>query len=223
MKVPDAPAGRFDPAMFDPEGESLLINEVFYSLQGEGRNTGQATVFVRLAKCNLACKFCDTEFEAYRKQHFSDVVAKVQALVGEIHPHHVWIDLTGGEPGLQNCRNLIESLHELGFQVTMETNGTIWEQWMSLLDCITVSPKCSLDSIPWQLREEAMEFKWVVNATFLAQYERNPLSVFADGARNYLQPESTNPKWNAAAVKLILKHPDRYAMSIQTHKFLGIP
>lgn len=241
---PDVVAGRYDPSQFDPAGEVLLVNEVFYSLQGEGDNAGRAAVFVRMSKCNLACKFCDTEFEAHTRRPVADIIAQVQAIVPPLRREDVaqmgaaptaeavawlsaglnpWVILTGGEPGLQNCGPLILALQRAGFRVALETSGSVWSQWMIELDHVCVSPKVALAKIPNELRMIASEFKWIVNAAFLSMYERDPESVYLPGCRNWLQPESLNPKWTAAASKIVMARPNRYALSLQTHKLAGNP
>lgn len=238
---PDVVAGKYDYRQFDKTGETLLVNEIFYSLQGEGLYAGQAAIFVRLAKCNLACKFCDTEFETFTPMTLQQLTERVCALAPTLpdgnfmtvpdgsannaltHMLRPFVVLTGGEPMLQNCGPLIDVLHSQGFRVHIETSGSVWSGWAEKLDSICVSPKVKLSSIPDELRTRADEMKWIVNAAFLAQLARDPSSVFEPGCVNYLQPESLNPKWTAAAVKLIQAEPWRYRLSMQTHKLAGIP
>lgn len=226
---PDVVAGKYDPTQFDPHGLLLLINEVFYSLQGEGRHAGTAAVFVRLSKCNLACKFCDTEFETNERIPFLEVVNRVKSSHARhgsrptvYSPGLPLVILTGGEPALQNCSPLIRALHDEGYQVAMETSGSVNPTWLSSVDHVCVSPKVPLARIPEPLLEVA-EFKWIVNAAFLNMYERDPESVFNPRSLNYLQPESLNPKWTTAASKLVMRHPGRYKLSLQTHKLAGNP
>lgn len=217
---PDVVAGKYDPSLFDLTGETLLVNEIFYSLQGEGLNTGRATIFIRLAKCNLACKFCDTEFETYQRRTVNDILTTVRGMYGEMDLP--LIDLTGGEPGLQNCGPLIHKLHADGYKVGIETSGSVRAQWMRLLDHVTISPKVPFDRIPLELFSLASEYKWIVNETFLRLFERDSSKLYIAGAPNFLQPESNNPKWIAAATKLILRLPGMYRMSLQTHKMMGV-
>lgn len=238
---PDVVAGKYDPTLFDPAGVKLLINEVFYSIQGEGQNAGCAAVFVRFAKCNLACKFCDTEFEAFTKRPVDEVATHVRSIVPAPDPRMLgevgsssreawalrevnpWVILTGGEPGLQNCGPLIAILQAAGFKVAIETSGSVYAEWMKTLDHICVSPKVRLERVPNPLKLMASEFKWIVNAAFLKQYEEAPEQLYMPGAFNYLQPESLNPKWTLAASKLVMANPGRYALSLQTHKLAGNP
>ena len=87
---------------------SYKINEIFYSLQGEGRWAGRAALFVRFSKCNLACPFCDTDFATYRELSGADIVAAL----GQ-YPLCRFVVLTGGEPTLQADPELLRRLHEL--------------------------------------------------------------------------------------------------------------
>lgn len=232
---PDVVAGKYDSKKFDPTGSKLLINEVFYSLQGEGMRTGRATIFVRLAKCNLACKFCDTEFETFTEMTPFDVLKKIEAIADPDNNRNVehlpWIDLTGGEPLLQNCGPLVQLLQQRGYNVTAETSGSVYAEWIDKLEGLTISPKVPKARIPFPLLENATssysgpesEVKWIVNATFLKMFEEAPEECFIDCILNFLQPESNNPKWIAAATKLILANPGKYILSLQTHKFANNP
>lgn len=223
---PDVVAGRYNRELFDESGETLLVNEIFYSIQGEGQRVGLPTVFIRLAKCNLACKFCDTEFETYQKMTLETVLTKVLNLTGHHPKGSLHVDLTGGEPLLQNCGPLIRELRALGYAVGVETSGSVWTSWCTrdYLEWITVSPKVLLSRVPAELRDHAHEFKWVVNQAFLNMlYMGKDLSsgVYVPGRPNYLQPESNAPKWIDAAVKLVQQYPDRYRLGVQLHKVIG--
>ena len=109
------------------------VNEIFYSLQGEGKNTGRAAVFIRFSGCNLACPFCDTDFEAYVEMSDEQIVAAALAFPAR------FVVLTGGEPALQVDASLVEKLHASGFEIAMESNGT--RPVVDGIDWLTVSPK----------------------------------------------------------------------------------
>ena len=111
------------------------INEIFYSLQGEGHNTGRAAVFVRFAGCNLRCPFCDTEFDTYHEMTSEQIFAAIAP-----YPTR-FVVLTGGEPTLQVDAHLVDQFHQHGYEVAMESNGT--RPAPPNIDWLTVSPKTS--------------------------------------------------------------------------------
>ena len=100
------------------QNKTYRVNDIFYTLQGEGFFTGVASVFIRLADCNLNCSFCDTEFSSSMEMGLDDI----SETIGQYKAKH--IVLTGGEPTLQADKDLIDMLHEEGCFVQIETNGT---------------------------------------------------------------------------------------------------
>ena len=113
--------------------KTFRVNDIFYSLQGEGRNTGRAAVFVRFAGCNLRCPFCDTEFDTFREMTAEEIVVAISQFPAR------FVVLTGGEPTLQVDEAFVDLLHQHGFEVAMESNGT--RPAPNNLDWLTVSPK----------------------------------------------------------------------------------
>ena len=111
----------------------MRVNELFYSLQGEGYHTGTAAIFIRLSGCNLRCPFCDTLHESGTEMSEDQIVEQVAAWPSP------WVVVTGGEPSLQLTASLVESLHRIGKKVAVETNGT--RQLPDNVDWITLSPK----------------------------------------------------------------------------------
>ena len=111
------------------------VNEIFYSLQGEGRWSGRPAVFVRMSGCNLKCPFCDTDFKGYKEMSAEDILAACLEKGGDCR----FIVLTGGEPTLQVDAELIHLLHQQGYYLSMETNGT--HVVPEGIDWITCSPK----------------------------------------------------------------------------------
>ena len=111
----------------------LRINNIFYSLQGEGRNTGRAAVFVRFAGCNMHCDFCDTDFSRFTEMTAADVVNTIAD-----YPCR-FVVLTGGEPTLQVDEAFVDILHSHGYEVAMESNGSMPAP--RNIDWLTVSPK----------------------------------------------------------------------------------
>jgi len=213
--TPD-PAGATREAMAVARAGRLPVVEIFYSLQGEGGRTGQATVFVRFAGCNLACDFCDTDFrvkETYTPEELADAVAKLGGACR-------WVCFTGGEPTIHDLQAICDLLHARGYQLQMETNGTRPRpDWG--VDHVTVSPKQPQGGRlhPWY-EANAREFKYVVD-------DDADLARALEGARRHgrvtsVQPNALNPAAVALCVEAVQAHPALLRLSLQTHKFLQI-
>ena len=185
------------------------VNEIFYSLQGEGRNTGRAAVFVRFAGCNLRCQFCDTDFTDYREMTDEEIVDAVSRFPS------TFVVLTGGEPTLQVDEAFVELLHVHGYEVAMETNGT--QVPPANIDWLTVSPKGSIAV----RRCNELKVVWTNEHVPLEELSR---TVTAD--YYYLQPcdtghELTNRIIIEQCIDYIKEHP-QWRLSLQTHKLIGI-
>ena len=115
------------------------VNEIFYTLQGEGAHNGIPAVFVRFSGCNLRCPWCDTDFTDSNEMTAEQIVAEVVELYDIPNERHKMCVLTGGEPSLQVDKTLIDALHEAGFYIGIETNGT--RPLPEGIDWITCSPK----------------------------------------------------------------------------------
>ena len=197
---------------------SYRINEIFYSLQGEGRNTGRAAVFIRFSGCNLRCPFCDTDFREYTEMTAEDILTAIDP----------WKDcgfvvLTGGEPSLQADDTLVDALHQAGFYVAMETNGT--HSIPKGIDWVTVSPKGPSLRLE-RLDELKIIFDGVVSPPSLSGL---PHPLEGGGGRLpllYLQPcdtgdEERNREITRQCVEYIKQHPE-WRLSLQTHKLINI-
>ena len=187
----------------------MKINEIFYSLQGEGHFAGTPAVFVRFSGCNLACGFCDTDHRRGEEWGEEAVVAEVLR-----HPaRHVV--LTGGEPALQATASLVDKLHRAGCYVQMETNGTCAAAAEVGVDWITCSPK----DAPVRLAR-IDELKVVFLGQDLGFCSRLPR------AKVYcLQPCDTkdaagNAEITRETIEYVKSHP-QWKLSLQTHKLLG--
>ena len=178
------------------------INEIFYSLQGEGFHTGTPAVFVRFSGCNLKCSFCDTCHEEGTLMSDDEILAKVSA-----YPANMVI-LTGGEPSLWIDEDLIDSLHKAGKYVCIETNGT--RELPEGIDWVTCSPKEGAKVVLKRIDE--------VKVVYTEQDLSDYLSMKA--AYHFLQPCSC--KNTEKVVKYILGHP-QWKLSLQTHKLIAIP
>jgi 7-carboxy-7-deazaguanine synthase len=210
---------------------SYAVHEIFYTLQGEGAHTGRPAVFCRFAGCNLwtgreedragaICRFCDTDFvgtggpgggKFASAEHLADAVA---AAWPAEEPTRRFVVCTGGEPLLQLDRELIDALHARGFEVAVETNGTLPPP--DGIDWLCVSPKAGSAL----LLDRGDELKLVYPQPG-AEPERFEGLAFT---RFYLQPmDGPDLERNTgAAVRYCLHHP-RWRLSLQTHKLLGIP
>ena len=205
------------------------VKEIYYTLQGEGAQTGRAAVFLRFAGCNLwsglerdrataICQFCDTDFvgvDGPGGGKFADAAALANAArkawVGDGKPYIV---CTGGEPLLQLDAPAIAALHEAGFEIGIETNGTLMPP--PGIDWICVSPKAQAPLA--QTRGQELKLVFPQAGVDPARFEG------LDFERFYLQPmDGPDRETNtAAAVAYCLTHP-RWRLSVQTHKYLGLP
>lgn len=195
------------------------INEIFYSLQGEGFHTGRPAVFVRFAGCNLRCPFCDTDFSHSEPMTAEQIARRVFDY--STHPHTL-IVLTGGEPSLQVDNELVDALHAHQQTVTIETNGT--RPVPDNIDWVTLSPK----AVPAAESKVVLTQADEVKVVFTESTEKLlPLwRTTIRASHYYLQPcaqPGTEPiQTNTeAVVEYILSHPD-WKLSLQTHKYLHI-
>ena len=206
------------------DGSTLKVVEIFPTLQGEGPFVGQPSVFVRLGGCNLACDFCDTEFEK-----FEDMT--LDATVSNILEHSAGIRdlvvITGGEPLRQNIAPLCEKLLAAGLRVQIETNGTLWRPLPKEVD-IVCSPKVT-DGKYHPLRPDLLErvnaLKFIVSSTEGEYHNVGDVGQKAYNIPVYVQPmDEYDPVRNQAnthyALELAQAH--GYRLSLQTHKMLGI-
>jgi 7-carboxy-7-deazaguanine synthase (Cx14CxxC type) len=208
---------------------SYSVKEIFKTLQGEGAHSGRAAVFCRFTGCNLwsgreadrasaVCTFCDTDFvgmDGTGGGRFTSAVDLADAVEREWNGSRSrrYVVLTGGEPLLQVDRELIDALHDRGFEVGVETNGT--QAPPPGLDWICVSPKSGADIV---LRQ-GNELKLVYPQPGLepAQFEDLAFDHF------FLQPMDL-PTANdnlAAAIAYCTRHP-HWRLSLQSHKMIGI-
>jgi organic radical activating enzyme len=191
----------------------IALAEIFYSIQGEGTHSGTPAVFVRLAGCNLNCRFCDTDYHLRRYAGTAEIVEEVRSLGGDCP----MVVLTGGEPLAQNeTPSLIEALIADGRRVHIESNGTIRAELPKSV-WLTVSPKERLDA---EMAARADEVKLIVDGRvpleWLTEFESRERPVF-------LQPEGNKPANVALALDAMKQNPRCLRLSLQIHKYIGIP
>ena len=183
------------------------INEIFYSLQGEGFHTGTPALFIRFSGCNLKCDFCDTQHESGTWMSDDEIIRQAEACPAKM------VVLTGGEPSLWIDEDLIRRFHAIGKYVCIETNGT--HAVPDAIDWVTCSPKIDCQpggGLPLKLRR-ADELKVVYRGQDLSQFDAFECRV------RCLQPCSGENIPETMAY--CMAHPE-WRLSLQTHKLLGI-
>lgn len=177
------------------------VNEIFYSLQGEGFHTGLPATFIRFSGCNLHCGFCDT-------RHEEGVLMTVGEILHEVTKYPApTVILTGGEPSLQIDAELINALHEAGKYLCIETNGT--RPLPPGIDWVTCSPKQGATTVLTHVDE----LKVVFEGQDMKPYEQIPATHY------FLQPCSCLN--TEEVVNYVLQHP-LWRLSLQTHKLINI-
>jgi 7-carboxy-7-deazaguanine synthase len=210
---------------------SYSVKEIYYTLQGEGARTGRAAVFLRFAGCNLwsglerdrasaVCRFCDTDFvglDGPSGGRFveADALAAAVAAAWPRDPHaQPYVVCTGGEPLLQLDDALVASLHAKGFEIGIETNGTLAPP--PGIDWICVSPKADAQLV--LTRGDELKLVFPQEGGEPERYAK------LDFAHFFLQPMDGPARAanTEAATRYCLEHP-QWRLSLQTHKLIGSP
>lgn len=208
---------------------SYAVKEMFLTLQGEGVQAGRRAVFVRFAGCNLwsgrerdrasaVCRFCDTDFvgtDGLGGGRFADATALVAAVEGfwGAGRERRFVVLTGGEPMLQVDDALVDALHDAGFFVAIESNGTLPVH--PRIDWVCISPKAGSETV--QRRGDELKLVWPQPGSDLSMIEQWAFDHFL------LQPmDDARGQANVdAAMALVMERP-RWRLTLQTHKMLGL-
>jgi 7-carboxy-7-deazaguanine synthase len=203
---------------------TYLVNEVFYTVQGEGYWTGRPAVFCRFSRCNLwsgreedrataICKFCDTNFLAGTRIEEDDLVRQIESLYpNDTNPFVVF---TGGEPAIQLRSTLVEKLRDRNFYVAVETNGTLH---LPPVDWVCVSPKTGT-KLPDPL--VADEIKLVFPQPDLMPYKLEEREL---NAKHFWLSPMDGPDLvenTHKAIDYVMSHP-MWRLNIQTHKVIGV-
>ncbi len=209
---------------------TYTVKEIFLTLQGEGGQAGKAAVFCRFAGCNLwtgreqdrhkaVCTFCDTDFvgtdgEGGGKFATADALAEAVEAAWTGGPADRLVVCTGGEPLLQLDTPLIHALHARGFMIAVETNGTV--EAPTGIDWVCVSPKADAPVV--QTRGQELKLVYPQDKALPERF------AGLDFERFYLQPmDGPDRERNTQlAVAYCLSHP-QWRLSVQTHKYLGLP
>lgn len=212
-------------------GSALDVQEIFATIQGEGIYAGHPAVFVRLGGCNLACKFCDTEFDSYKNFSLKKIIAEVQKLAKNSAEKRVrnLVVITGGEPLRQPIERLCEELVRLKFTVQIETNGTLFRQLPDAVKIIC-SPKTTnkkYHKIRGDLLARIDAFKFLISTGNAGNKDYQDVAEFAKNSKIpiYVQPmDEYDAKKNQKNLQLAIRlaAENGYFLSLQLHKILGI-
>lgn len=190
--------------------KTYKINEIFYSIQGEGYNAGYPAVFVRFSGCNLACPFCDTDHSQYTEMTAAQIRQAVEEADGG---KETMVVLTGGEPTMQITEEENLFPPPCSRFIAIETNGTnpvpTWVDW------VAVSPKLNtpFDKLP--AFDEVKLLYQPEHVGYIQQFNR-------DGIMAYIQPLEQNGEYNFAECIQFVKDNPRFKLSLQTHKLIGM-
>lgn len=212
---------------------TYTVKEIFLTLQGEGMQAGRRAVFLRFAGCNLwtgreedrataICQFCDTEFVGTNGDgggKFADaesLASRVAAFWGDVGGNR-YIVITGGEPLLQLDGPLIDALHAQGFEIGVETNGTIAAP--PGIDWLCVSPKAGSATV--QRTGHELKLVWPQPGSDWEDMEKWPFENYLIQPRDVPGDLEKTEENRAKAVAFVLDHP-KWRLSTQTHKVLGL-
>jgi len=207
-----------------PQPHILKITEIFPSIAGEGLRSGEPTIFIRLAGCNLRCAFCDTKYSWQEGKGYSE--KKIVEAVSRIQRRFPadWVCLTGGEPLLQDVEPLVKKLKKEGFKIHIETNGTVHRPFR--VDWLTLSPKPGTYGFAPEFTAKANEVKLVVSKELTLEVIQNLREKFPVQTPILLQPQS-NTKWSTDLGLKLLKNAMKAGLknirfSVQLHKYIGV-
>jgi organic radical activating enzyme len=211
------------------DGLHLDVQEIFPTFQGEGPYVGYPAVFVRLGGCNLACDFCDTEFDSYKNHSVEKIVSEVLRLAKNDSEELIrkLVVITGGEPLRQPIEFLCKELIALGFLVQIETNGTLFRELPKEVQIIC-SPKITNETYH-QIRPDLLKrinaFKFIISKTRKSYSEVVEIGQSRFKTPIYLQPmdeyeDCKNQENVSYSLELANKH--GYRISLQSHKILKI-
>ncbi|WP_341786899.1 7-carboxy-7-deazaguanine synthase QueE [Rickettsia endosymbiont of Cantharis rufa] len=216
-------------SILNGDGTRLEVKSIFKTIQGEGIFVGSPAIFIRLGGCNLACNFCDTEFEDFELVDIDKILNKSESLAlnSKNEKSINLVVITGGEPMRQPIELLCQKLLDRDFKVQIETNGTLYRslpKGVSII-CSPKAGKTGYSKIREDLLPQISAVKFIVAKNIL-EYDIIPeVGQTAYNIPVFVQPmdqndQKLNDENNELTVKLALESGAR--LSLQTHKFLGI-
>ena len=197
--------------------KSYPIVEIFNPVQGEGQHTGVPSVFIRFGGCNLSCAWCDTDFSVFNRMPISDIMDTLSQWTTKR------IVYTGGEPAMQKLRPLSDELHSKGYNIAIETNGTI-ELEEGVVDWICVSPKNMVHPEHPIKQRKGDELKVVYTGQDLSMYDNLKKgfdNLFLQPCYDESKDAGTNGKTFHSTFDMVMNNPG-WNLSLQTHKWMGV-
>ena len=197
--------------------KSYPIVEIFNSVQGEGAHTGVPSIFIRFGGCNLSCVWCDTDFSVYERKTISEIMTILSQWTTKR------IIYTGGEPAMQKLRPLSDELHSKGYNIAIETNGTI-ELEEGVVDWICVSPKNMVHPEHPIKQRKGDELKVVYTGQDLSMYDdlkKGFDNLFLQPCYDESKDAGTNGKTFHSTFDIVMNNPG-WNLSLQTHKWMGV-
>jgi len=200
------------------EGKVLPVMEEFYTLQGEGYNTGQAAYFIRVGGCDVGCKWCDVK-ESWNASDFPPVSTDLVIEHATSYPAKA-IVVTGGEPLLYNMDYLCDGLHRQGIRIFLETSGS--QPLSGSWDWICLSPK--KDAPPLQeMLQKADEIKVIIHDDTDFRWAEEHAGRVSPSCILYMQPEWSRHDAMMPAIIRYIKDNPKWRISLQSHKYMHIP
>jgi 7-carboxy-7-deazaguanine synthase len=198
--------------------QSLPLMEAFYTIQGEGFHQGKAAYFIRLGGCDVGCSWCDVkeswDAAAHALQTVPEIVGQAKKSPGRIAV------VTGGEPGMHDCRALTAALHEAGFQTHIETSGAypLSGDW----DWICLSPKKFKPPLPGPI-QQADELKVVIYHPSDFKWTESFAEQVKSGCKLFLQPEWSKRETMIPLISAYILENPKWEFSLQLHKYIHMP
>jgi organic radical activating enzyme len=198
-------------------GEWLPLMESFYTIQGEGFHTGKAAYFIRIGGCDVGCHWCDVKESWNAKLH---PVMPIEEVVSDIHASASTVVVTGGEPLTWNMDPLTEEIKKKGLQVHIETSGAY--SFSGKWDWICLSPKKTAPPVD-EAYVLAHELKVVIYNKHDFIWAEEHAERVGTKCALFLQPEWSRRKEVMPIISEYIMNNPKWRVSLQTHKYLGIP
>lgn len=198
--------------------KTFPLMEHFYTLQGEGFNSGKAAYFLRIGGCDVGCVWCDVKESWDASKHPQISVQQMTSWVKEAGAKNVVI--TGGEPAMVDCTPITTALHDMGVSVWIETSGCYPIQ--GDFDWICISPKKFKKPLDSELAK-ADELKIIVNHKSDLEWAQEFLPLVPKDCHLFLQPEWEKSEKMNPLIRSFIENNPQWRLSLQTHKYLNIP